>query len=99
MQKRFYGVHKPGAADRASYHKLVGRRQRQEYRTQWAFAQYKKELDVIGAEATRLGETVQTTRSEISATFKQIQALRDQIVMKQKALSESINALSGATNP
>jgi hypothetical protein len=63
------------------------------------FAQYKKELDVIGAEATRLGETVQTTRSEISATFKQIQALRDQIVMKQKALSESINALSGATNP
>lgn len=63
------------------------------------FAQYKKELDVIGAEATRLGETVETTRSEISATFKQIQSLRDQIVMKQKALSESINALSGATNP
>jgi hypothetical protein len=63
------------------------------------FAQYKRELEVIGAEATRLGENVQTTRSEISATFKQIQALRDQIVMKQKALSESINALSGATNP
>ncbi|MCY3007738.1 MAG: hypothetical protein NTV29_17415 [Planctomycetota bacterium] len=63
------------------------------------FAQYKKELDVIGAEALRLGENVQTTRSEISATFKQIQALRDQIVSRQKALSESINAVSGSTNP
>jgi hypothetical protein len=41
MQKGFYGVHKPGAGDRASYLKLVGRRQRQEYRAQWALAQYK----------------------------------------------------------
>jgi predicted nucleic acid-binding Zn-ribbon protein len=63
------------------------------------FAQYKKELDVISSEATRLQEEVQTTRSETSATFKQIQALRDQIVARQKALSDAINALSGAPNP
>ena len=38
---KFYDVHKPGTAERASYHKLVGRRQRQEYRAEWALAQYK----------------------------------------------------------
>ena len=41
MGNRFYGARKPGTAERAPYHKLVGRRQRQEYRAQWAFAQYK----------------------------------------------------------
>jgi hypothetical protein len=63
------------------------------------FAQYKKELDVISSEAARLQEESQTTRSEISATFKQIQALRDQIVARQRALSEAINAVSGTPNP
>ncbi|MFM7927528.1 MAG: hypothetical protein ACKO9Q_07410, partial [Pirellula sp.] len=63
------------------------------------FAQYKKELDVISSEASRLQEESQTTRSEISATFKQIQALRDQIVARQRALSEAINAVSGTPNP
>jgi len=63
------------------------------------FAQYKKELDVISAEAQMLQESVQTTRSEISATFKQIQGLRDQIVARQRALSEAINAVSGTANP
>jgi septal ring factor EnvC (AmiA/AmiB activator) len=63
------------------------------------FAQYKKELDVISAEAKRLGDDVQSTRAEISATFKQIQAMRDQIVARQKALSQAINAVSGSSNP
>jgi len=63
------------------------------------FAQYKKELDVISAEAQMLQESVLTTRSEISATFKQIQGLRDQIVARQRALSEAINAVSGTANP
>jgi septal ring factor EnvC (AmiA/AmiB activator) len=63
------------------------------------FAQYKKELDVIGAEAQRLQEDLQSTRAEVSSTFKQIQALRDQIVARQRALSEAINAVSGTPNP
>jgi hypothetical protein len=63
------------------------------------FAQYKKELEVISAESKRLGEDVQSTRAEISATFKQIQAMRDQIVARQKALSQAINAVSGGSNP
>ena len=63
------------------------------------FAQYKKELDVISSEANRLSEDVQSTRSEISATFKQIQALRDQIVSRQKALLEGLNTVTGTSKP
>ena len=62
-------------------------------------AQYRKELDVITAEARRLQESLQTEKAEISSTFKQIQSLRDQIVSRQRALSEAINAISGGTNP
>ena len=62
-------------------------------------AQYRKELDVITAEAQRLQESLQTEKAEISSTFKQIQSLRDQIVSRQRALSEAINAISGGTNP
>jgi len=62
-------------------------------------AQYRKELDVINAEAQQLQESLQTEKAEISSTFKQIQSLRDQIVSRQRALSEAINAVSGGTNP
>ena len=62
-------------------------------------AQYRKELDVITAEARQLQESLQTEKAEISSTFKQIQSLRDQIVSRQRALSEAINAISGGTNP
>jgi septal ring factor EnvC (AmiA/AmiB activator) len=62
-------------------------------------AQYRKELDVINAEANRLQESLQAEKAEISSTFKQIQSLRDQIVSRQRALSQAINAVSGGANP
>jgi len=62
------------------------------------FAQYKKENDVITAEASRLNDLLVSTRSEVASMFQQIQTMRDRIVSNQKALSDAINAAT-AINP
>ncbi|MEI8211217.1 MAG: hypothetical protein WCI02_03660 [Planctomycetota bacterium] len=60
------------------------------------FAQYKKENEVITAEAQRLQALVTATRTEISTMFQTIQSLRDEIVANQRSLTEAINARSGS---
>ena len=39
--QRFYDMHRPGTEDHTAYQQLVGRRQKQAYRAEWAHAQYK----------------------------------------------------------
>lgn len=55
-------------------------------------AQYQKEQAVITAEVKRLQDLLTSTRTEIATMFQQLQALRDEIVANQKALTDSINA-------
>lgn len=73
-------------------------RMRQQERTKLDkdFAQYSKENEVINAEATRLSEALNATRSELSTMFQQIQSMRDQIVAEQRAATEAINAIAPA---
>jgi predicted nucleic acid-binding Zn-ribbon protein len=63
------------------------------------FGQYSRENEVITAEATRLTEALNATRSELSAMFQQIQSMRDQIVAEQRAATAAINAIAPAPGP
>lgn len=60
------------------------------------FAQYTKEHEVIRSEAERLEQELSTTRSNMSSMFQQIQALRDQIVASQQAITQAIDAVAPA---
>jgi hypothetical protein len=74
----------------------VRMRQQERSKLDKDFGQYSRENEVITAEATRLTEALNATRSELNAMFQQIQSLRDQIVTEQRAATDAINAIAPA---
>nr|MCU0709417.1 hypothetical protein [Pirellula sp.] len=77
----------------------VRMRQQERSKLDKDFGQYSRENEVITAEATRLTEALNATRSELSAMFQQIQSMRDQIVAEQRAATAAINAIAPAPGP
>jgi hypothetical protein len=74
----------------------VRMRQQERSKLDKDFAQYSRENEVITGEANRLTDVLNSTRTELSNMFQQIQSMRDQIVAGQRAATEAINAIAPA---